>query len=104
MMIFAGIIMAILWMYYEIQNKIMYINNFTLKRPSDQVLDKCHEVLIGDPAQPFWAMRKYCRDNDLSLLWAEINDVSDHSYQWDEMAAFYFIDAEDATIFTLKFK
>ena len=82
----------------------MHVNNFTLPRPPQNLLDQCTEVLIGDPAFIMWKMKKWCRDQDLSLVWSELIDVADVSSQFDEVAAFYFIDAEDATLFSLKFK
>jgi hypothetical protein len=51
-----------------------------------------------------WKMKRWCRENDLSLVWTELRDTTDVSSQFDECAAFYFIDPADATAFTLKFK
>jgi len=82
----------------------MYINNFELPRPPEEILDRCHEVTIGDPAFRMWAMKKYCRENNLSLVWSELVETSDVSAFFDEACAFYFIDPADATLFTLKFK
>jgi len=82
----------------------MYVNNYTLPRPADEVLDQCQEVVINDPAFRMWAMKKYCRENKLSLVWSELVDTTDVSAYFDEAAAFYFIDPADATLFRLKFK
>jgi hypothetical protein len=82
----------------------MYVNNWTLPRPPDDLLAKCHEVLIGDPAFVMWRMKKFCRESDLSLVWSELVEVADHSYTYDQIAAFYFIDEQDAIIFSLKYK
>jgi len=82
----------------------MYINNFELPRPPEEILDRCHEVTIGDPAFRMWAMKKYCRENNLSLVWSELVETPDVSAYFDEVCAFYFIDPADATVFTLKFK
>jgi hypothetical protein len=60
-------------------------------------------VLLGDPKTVMWKMKKFCRESDLSLVWSEINDVSDHSYVYDMIAAFYFIDEQDAIMFRLKY-
>jgi hypothetical protein len=81
----------------------MYINNVDLTPPQD-VLDRCHQVIIGDPAFVMWKMKRWCRENNLSLVWSELVETSDVSSQFDECAAFYFIDPADATAFTLKFK
>ena len=81
----------------------MYVNNVDLTLPQD-VLDQCHQVLIGDPPVPMWKMKRWCRDQELSLLWSEIVETADVSYKWDNVVAFYFIDARDATMFSLKFK
>jgi hypothetical protein len=51
-----------------------------------------------------WAMKKYCRENKLSLVWSELVETSDVSEFFDEACAFYFIDPADATLFSLKFK
>ena len=82
----------------------MYVNNYTLPRPPQNLLDQCTEVIIGDPAFRMWAMKKYCWENKLSLVWSELIETADVSSQFDEVAVFYFIDAQDATVFTLKFK
>ena len=82
----------------------MHVNNYTLPRPPEQALDQCHAVYINDPAFRMWAMKKWCRENNLSLMWSELVDTTDVSAYFDEACAFYFIDAKDATLFTLKFK
>lgn len=82
----------------------MHVNNFSLPRPPEEALAQCHEVIVNDPAFRMWAMKKWCRENNLSLMWSELVDTSDVSAFFDEAAAFYFIDAKDATLFSLKFK
>jgi len=82
----------------------MHVNNYTLPRPEDEVLDQCHEVVINDPAFRMWAMKKYCRENHLSLVWSELVDTTDVSVLFDEACTFYFIDPADATLFRLRFK
>ena len=82
----------------------MHSNNWTLPRPPDNVLDRCHQVFIADPAFRMWQMKKFCREQNLSLLWSELVETSDVSAFFDEVSAFYFIDPADATLFTLKFK
>jgi hypothetical protein len=82
----------------------MHVNNWSLPRPSDEILDRCHEVTIGDPAFRMWQMKKFCRERNLSLVWSELVETSDVSAFFDESCAFYFIDAKDATMFSLKFK
>ena len=72
-------------------------------RPSDRALEQCHLVTIPEP--PFMRpMKKWCWDNHLSLIWAELIDTSDVDYNYDSISGFYFLDAKDATMFTLKFK
>jgi hypothetical protein len=51
-----------------------------------------------------WQMKRYCREQNLSLVWSELVETSDVSAFFDEACAFYFIDPADATLFTLKFK
>ena len=82
----------------------MHVNNFSLPRPPEDALAQCHAVYINDPAFRMWAMKKWCRENKLSLMWSELVETSDVSAYFDEAAAFYFIDPADATLFTLKFK
>lgn len=81
----------------------MHINNTDLT-PPQAALDQCHQVIIGDPKTVMWRMKRWCRENDLSLMWSELLDTSDASYTHDYIAAFWFIDEADATMFTLKFK
>jgi hypothetical protein len=82
----------------------MYVNNYTLPRPPEEVLNQCHAVYINDPAFRMWAMKKYCTENTLSLVWSELVETNDVSAYFDEAAAFYFVDPADATMFRLKFK
>jgi hypothetical protein len=82
----------------------MYVNNYTLQRPAEQTLNQCHLVVVNDPAFRMWAMKKFCRENNLSLVWSELVETSDVSAYFDEAAAFYFIDPADATLFRLKYK
>ena len=82
----------------------MHVNNYTLPRPNESVLDQCQLVVVDDPAFRMWAMKKYCIENKLSLVWSELVDTSDVSALFDEAAAFYFVDPADATLFRLKFK
>ena len=82
----------------------MHVNNWTLPRPPEEVLAQCQEVIVNDPAFRMWAMKKYCKENNLSLVWSELVDTSDTSAFFDEAAAFYFIDPADATLFRLKYK
>lgn len=82
----------------------MYINNYELPRPEESALDQCQLVVVNDPAFRMWAMKKFCRENSLSLVWSELVETSDVSAYFDEAAAFYFVDPADATLFRLKFK
>ena len=82
----------------------MHVNNQTLPRPTDEMLDQCHAVYINDPAFRMWAMKKFCREHKLSLVWSELVETHDVSEFFDEAAAFYFIDPADATLFRLKYK
>ena len=82
----------------------MHVNNYTLPRPEESVLDQCHLVVVNDPAFRMWAMKKYCIENKLSLVWSELVDTTDVSALFDEAAAFYFVDPADATLFRLKYK
>ena len=82
----------------------MHVNNYTLPRPTEAALAQCHAVYINDPAFRMWQMKKWCRENKLSLMWSELVETTDVSAYFDEAAAFYFIDPADATLFTLKFK
>ena len=81
----------------------MYVNNYN-PTPPKEILDQCHQVLIGDPAFLMWQMKRWCREQNLSLLWTELIETADVSAMFDEVAAFYFVDAKDATMFSLKFK
>ena len=82
----------------------MYVNDYSLPRPKESVLDQCQLVVVNDPAFRMWAMKKFCREQNLSLVWSELVETSDVSAYFDEAAAFYFIDPADATLFRLKFK
>jgi hypothetical protein len=82
----------------------MHVNNFSLPRPDESVLDQCQLVVVNDPVFRMWEMKKFCLEQNLSLVWNELVETSDVSAYFDEAAAFYFIDPADATFFRLKFK
>ena len=87
----------------------IYSDEWKKFKPPDDVLRKCHRVLITDidskdAGEPFWKIKKWCRANCKSFIWFDITDVSDASYQWDEIASYYFYDSRDAVMFTLKYK
>jgi hypothetical protein len=73
-------------------------------RPTEAQLDQCHLVAIADPAVRMRAMKTWCWENHLSLIWSEVLDTTDVSYTYDQVAGFYFIDEKDAVLFSLKFK
>ena len=78
-----------------------YITNL---RPTDAQLDQCHLVTIADSAVGMRAMKTWCWENHLSLIWSEVLDTTDVSYTYDHVAGVWFIDEKDATAFTWKFK
>ena len=82
----------------------MFINNYEIPRPPDSVLDRCHQVLIGDPAFKYWRMKNWCFEQELSLVYAEMLETADISPDYDHVVAFYFAEGRDATVFSLKFK
>ena len=82
----------------------MYINKYSLPRPSEDALEKCHCITIGNPAFRVWAIKKYCIENNLSLVWSELVDSTDVGVYFDEVAAYYLIDPADATFSNLKYK
>jgi hypothetical protein len=73
-------------------------------RPTETVLGQCHLVTIADPAFRMREIKTWCWENRLSLLWSELIDTSDVDYNYDHVAGFWFIDARDATAFTLRYK
>ena len=78
-------------------------------KPPDDVLERCHQVLITDNdaeavGEPFWKIKKWCLAHCKSYVWFDVTDVSDASGLWDEIAAYWFHDEKDAVMFTLKYK
>jgi len=82
----------------------MYVNNFSLPKPTPEVLDQCHCVYIGDPAFHVKKMRDWCYEQNLSLVYWELMEVADVSPILDNVAAFWFASGRDATMFSLKYK
>lgn len=78
-----------------------YIKNLT---PPRDLLDQCHQVLLPDPLEPLWKMKRWARTNCASFIWAELVDTSDVSYDYDSITAFYFGNEQDKLMFTLKYK
>lgn len=82
----------------------MNANNWNLPEPPKKVLDKLHQVLIGNPAFKMWRMKRWCREQNLSLVYSEIVETADVGAEFDHVAAFYFDKARDATMFSLRYK
>jgi hypothetical protein len=87
----------------------IYSDEWLKFKPPDDVLSQCYQVLITDndataAGEPFWKIKKWCLAHCKSYVWFDITDVSDNSYLWDEIAAFYFTDERDVMMFTLKYK
>ena len=80
----------------------MHSNTYNF-RPTDSVLDACQCVTIADPTVgSVREIKTWCWDTGLNLVWAEIMDTTDVSYQYDSVATFYFTTKEDVTMFRLK--
>ena len=89
----------------------MYVWSEDYKKlvPPQEILDKCHQVIItdvdaGGQGEPFWKIKKWALAHCHSFVWMDVSDVSDVSYQWDELACYYFGDERDALMFKLKYK
>lgn len=83
----------------------MHVNTHILPKPPEHLLDLCTLVTFYDTATPPWRMKKWCRANDLSLVYFEFLDMADlDSSLYDAVYNFYFIDAHDATLFRLMFE
>lgn len=81
-----------------------------LPSPPEQLLNQCQQVLVTDDdiekkhyTTP-WAVRRWAQENCKSFVWMHEQDVSDASYQWDYIYAFYFYEEKDANWFQLKWK
>lgn len=80
-------------------------NYLDLFKPPQDILDQCTLVQFYDIETPPWKMKKWCRANDLSLVWFEFLDMADlDSSMHDSLYEFYFIHPHDATLFRLKFQ
>ena len=81
----------------------MHVNNYDLTPPRE-LLDQCYQVLLSDPAEPMWQMKKWARTHCQSFVWAELVDTSDVDYNYDSISAFYFSKEADKIMFALKWK
>lgn len=72
--------------------------------PSQQVLDQCAQVAIGDPAFRISMIKSWCWENKLSLIWCDFLHTADVSPLFDYVATFYFASESDATFFRLKWQ
>ena len=87
----------------------VYSEEWKKFKPPDDVLERCHQVLITDndaesAGEPFWKIKKWCLAHCKSYVWFDVTDVSDAIGLWDEIAAYWFHDEKDAVMFTLKYK
>jgi hypothetical protein len=75
-------------------------------RPPQEILDQCVSVLITDidlKDTPH-KIKHWCLENCKSFVFMDETDVSDVSYQWDYIYAFYFGEQDDANWFTLRWR
>lgn len=87
----------------------VYSDEWKKFKPPDDVLNKCYTILITDTeadcaGMPFWKIKKWCLEHTESFVWMDVTDVSDASYHWDEIAAYYFLKESDKMLVALKFK
>jgi len=81
-----------------------------LPDPPDELLDRCHQILLNDGdiekkhGTTPWAIKRWALMNCKSFVWMNEQDVSDVSYQWDYIYAFYFGEDKDANWFQLRWK
>ncbi len=81
----------------------MYVNNSNIS-PSQDLLDKCYQVLIPDHQEPLWKMKRWAKTYCQSFVWMELIDTTDVSYHYDSVTAFYFGDEKDQLMFMMKYK
>jgi hypothetical protein len=81
----------------------MHVNHYDLTPPRE-LLDQCYQVLLSDPTEPMWQMKKWARTHCQSFVWAELVDTSDVDYNYDSISAFYFSKEADKIMFALKWK
>lgn len=82
----------------------MYVNNYTLPTPPQELLDRCYQVDFDGEGRFMSKMRRWCYDHTESFVWADRIDMSDLS-SWtgpDDYCKFYFYKEADATLFSLK--
>lgn len=79
-------------------------------KPSSKLLDQCVQILLTDEdierknkTVP-WRVRHWAIQNCKSFVYMEEQEVSDVSYEWDYIYAFYFGNEKDANWFELKWK
>jgi hypothetical protein len=75
---------------------------FTIKPPKE-LLDQCVEVIVCDPKERLYNIKKWGRENCHSFLWMDEVDTSDVSPLYDVCCAFYFWDERDVLIFKMKY-
>lgn len=81
-----------------------------LPSPPEQLLEQCYQILLNDEeiekkhGTTPWAVKQWARENCKSFVWMNEQDVSDVSYQWDYIFAFYFVEDKDANWFQLRWK
>jgi hypothetical protein len=80
----------------------VYVNNSNIS-PSQDLLDKCYQVLIPDHQEPLWKMKRWAKTYCQSFVWMELIDTTDVSYRYDSVTAFYFGDEQDKLMFMLKY-
>jgi hypothetical protein len=78
-----------------------YLKDLT---PPRALLDQCYQVLLPDSEEPIWLIKKWARAHCQSFVWAELIDISDASYDYDSVSAFYFGKEADKIMFALKWK
>jgi hypothetical protein len=81
----------------------MHVNNYDLTPPRE-LLNQCYQVLLSDPVEPMWQMKKWAQTHCQSFIWAELVDTSDGDYNYDSVSAFYFSEEADKIMFALKWK
>lgn len=76
-------------------------------QPPKALLEKCQEILLPDAAIENHGVRpvdvkRWCNKNLKTFVWMNEQDVTDFSYHYDYIYAFYIIDQKDINWFRLK--
>lgn len=92
--------------YLASEDELVFFWDPNSFKPSEHLMRQAIRIHVSDPKDHHGVngrqIKNWARANCKTFFWYDVTDVSDASYNMDEIHCYYFIDERDVTLFTLR--